>query len=879
MGTFDLDLATGHVTRDHNLERLYGIDAGAAATFDEWAELIHPDDRAELLDEVARVTAEGGEYRVEHRLVRPDAQLRWVERRGHAYADDTGRVVGLRGIVVDVTDRKAGEEERATLLERVTRLQAITSALARAGTPEQVLEIMVKDGVEATGASAGSVAVLDAGGSTLDVARAGGYPAGLVEEFGRMDLAAALPLAEAARTSTPVLSRDKTTWGERYPRVASHPVQAVHRAAGAFPLMIDDRVIGAVGLSFDDTQPFDEAQVEFLRAVVAQCAQALDRAWAYAAEADARQAAEEAQARLAILAEASSLLAGSLEYEATVPQVARLAVPLLGDCCVVDVLEGGEGEVARRVAAASAHPALERRLLAVPALAGAGRAIVDDPDVLADLGLLSALVLPLEARGHVLGVLALGRRRSTAFTEADRSLAAGLATRMAQAVDIARLYRAERRAHEDAETAAVHLRFLLDVSTTLAAPIEPRERLERLAAQAVGAICDLCLIDLVDRDGYIRRVAAVAADPALQPTADALLRLMAPDPESNHPSATAIRCGRTEHCPDVTDEQLRSIASSGTHLEVARQVEALSYLSVPLVGLSRVLGAVTLITTATSGRRYGTTDRILAEDMAKRVAMGLERASMHEEMRRVAQTLQASLLPSVPPVIPGLEVGTRYVAAEEGAVVGGDFFDVFALEPGAWAVVVGDVCGQGVEAAAVTGLARHTVRSCALEHESPAAVLTHLNEVLVGVGAESPDDSDPRFCTVCLGRLRVTDDGATVTLALGGHPLPYLLGAAGCVRQIGRPGSLLGVVPAPAVVDATYEIGPGEALVFYTDGITERHQGSRFFGDQALEATLAACAGLSADEIAGRIEDAARRFVDGQPSDDMAVVVVRVPPR
>ncbi|MDX6410448.1 MAG: hypothetical protein QOE13_3519, partial [Gaiellaceae bacterium] len=516
MGTFELDLASGRVSRDRNLEQLYGIAPGEAATLDDWAELIHPDDRAALLDEVARVTAEGGDYLLEHRFLRPDGQVRWVERRGHSYTDAGGRVVGLRGIVVDVTERKAGEQERSTLLERVTRLQAITAALARAGTPDEVLEIMVKEGVEATGASAGSVAVLDAGGDALDVARAGGYPAALLEEFGRMELVASVPLAEAARTATPVLTADIADWRRRYPHIATHPERGGHRAAAAFPLLVDDRVIGAVGLSFDEPQPFDALQTEFLAAVVAQCAQALDRAWAYAAEATARQAAEEAQARLALLAEASILLARSLEYETTLPEVARLAIPLLGECCVVDVFADGVGRLPRRVAATSADPALERRLLAVPPLAGADAAFTDDPAVLADLGLGSALVLPLDARGHALGILALGRRRSAAFTDADRSLAAGLATRIAQAVDNAGLYRAERRAHEDAETAAAQLRFLLDVSTMLAAPMETRERLEKLATQAAGAICDLCLVDLVDRDGSIRRVAAVAAEPELQ---------------------------------------------------------------------------------------------------------------------------------------------------------------------------------------------------------------------------------------------------------------------------------------------------------------------------------------------------------------------------
>ncbi|HEV2758262.1 MAG TPA: SpoIIE family protein phosphatase [Acidimicrobiales bacterium] len=881
MGTFDLELATGRVSRDPNLELLYGLEPGAAATFDEWAELIHPDDRLPLLAEVARVTAEGGEYRMEHRLVRPDGEVRWVERRGHAYSDADGNLAGLRGTVVDITERRESEEQRSTLLERVTRLQAITAALARAGTPDEVLEIMVKEGVDATGASAGSVAVLDASGTALDVARAGGYPAALLEQFRRMELAATVPLAQAARTATPVVCADVDEWSRRFPDLVAHSSRIGHRAAAAFPLKVDGRVIGAVGLSFDDPQPFDAPQVEFLTAVVAQCAQAMDRAWAYAAEARAHRSAEEARARLALLAEASIVLAGSLEYEGTLPDVARLAVPILGDCCMVDVLgdRDGAGDGWRRVAVASADADVEDALLALPLFASPTSDLTGHDGALDGLGLGSALVVPLEARRRTLGMLVLGRRRTDAFTDADRRLAEGLATRMAQAVDNAGLYRAERRAHRDAETAAARLQFLLDVSTTLAAPMEPDERLERLARQAADAVCDLCIVDLVDRDGAIRRVAAVAAVPELQPAADALLRLEPADPQGSQPSAAAIRGRRSELCPTLTEDRLRSITTSDAHLEAARQVGALSYLAVPLLGLRRVLGAVTLVTTSRSSRHYGAADLALAEDMAWRVAMGLERAWMHEEMRRVAQTLQSSLLPSVPPVIPGLEVGTRYMAAEEGTVVGGDFYDVFALGDESWAVVVGDVCGQGVEAAVVTGLARHTVRSSALEHDSPAAVLSHLNEVLLTSGPATASETDPRFCTVCLARLDVTAGGATVTLAMGGHPLPYVLGADGSVRQIGRPGSLIGVVPHATVADEEHRLAPGDALVLYTDGISERHQGASFFGERGIEETLSAAAGFSADAIAGLIEDAARRFVDDQPSDDMAVVVVRVPPR
>ncbi len=876
MGSFDLDMATGRVRRDPNLEDLYGLPPGAAASVDEWAALIHPDDRRRLLDEVARVAAEGGEYLLEHRLVRADGTVRWFERRGHTYTDESGRVAGIRGIAIDITERKVAEQERRVLLDRVTRLQAVTAALAGAGTQEEVLEIMVGDGVRAVDASAGSVAVLDPGGDALDVARADGYPAQLLEEFRRIDVAAPVPLAEAARTGQPVVLPDLHHLPGRYAALVPLADRGGHAAIAAFPLSVENRVVGAVGLSFGEPQPFDPAQMEFTAAVVAQCAQALDRAWSSTAEAEARLAAEEAQARLGLLADASIVLAGSMEYEATLPEVARMAVPLLGDCCVLDLVGPDDGEkagAAWRVAAASVDAESAALLESLPLPAG------PEAPAPGDAGRGAVLVVPLEARNRTLGMLAFGRRSPGAFSDADRSLAAQLGTRVAQAVDNAVLYRAERRAHEEAETAAAQLRFLLDVSTTLASPLGREERLQELARHAVRAMCDVCLVDLVERDGSLSRVAAVGRDPALQRAADALRRLSPADPQSRLPAAVAIRLRQTQLCAEITDERLQSISTGDSHLDVARRIQPVSYLAVPLVGLDAVLGAVTLITTTASGRRYGPDDRILAEDMASRVAMGLESASMHEDMRRVAQTLQASLLPSLPPAIPGLEVGTRYVAAEEGAVVGGDFYDVFSVAPDAWAVVVGDVCGQGVEAATVTGLARHTVRSSALEHDSPSTVLTHLNDVLLGVGHGPVPDADPRFCTVCLTRVRLTRCGAAVTLALGGHPLPYILRSDGSVCQAGRPGSLLGVVDVPDVVDEHYEMGPGDALVLYTDGITERHHGTSFFGESGLEETLAGVAGLTAEEIAGAVEQAARRFVAGQPADDMAVVVVRVPPR
>src|SRR5207237_2894197 len=139
--------------------------------------------------------------------------------------------------------------------------------------------------------------------------------------------------------------------------------------------------------------------------------------------------------------------------------------------------------------------------------------------------------------------------------------------------------------------------------------------------------------------------------------------------------------------------------------------------------------------------------------------------------RHVARTLQESLLPQGTLAIPGLEVAVRYQAAGEGTDVGGDFYDVFEAREGAWALVIGDVCGKGPEAAAVTGLARHTIRATTLHEARPSRVLAMLNETIIR------ELSDERFCTVCCVRLRPGPDGARLTICSGGHPLPLILRA------------------------------------------------------------------------------------------------------
>jgi len=283
-------------------------------------------------------------------------------------------------------------------------------------------------------------------------------------------------------------------------------------------------------------------------------------------------------------------------------------------------------------------------------------------------------------------------------------------------------------------------------------------------------------------------------------------------------------------------------------------------------------------------RQVSSHESTLLEDLAELVIDQLElrleardRVLSEERLRREAEqlagALQASLLPPTPPVIPGMEVATRFVPGEHGLTIGGDFLDVFRLDANSWALVVGDVCGKGAGAAALTGLARWTIRGAAVHQGAPSSVLRDLNSVLLADG-----EGDDHFCTAVFGRLELDAGGARVTLAISGHPQPILLSAAGLAERRGAPSLPLGMFPEVEPQDDLVELGPGDALVFYTDGIIEsRDRIGDLFGTQRLIDTLTGCADCTADQIAQQLIDRARAFAAHDLTDDAAVLVVRVP--
>lgn len=268
----------------------------------------------------------------------------------------------------------------------------------------------------------------------------------------------------------------------------------------------------------------------------------------------------------------------------------------------------------------------------------------------------------------------------------------------------------------------------------------------------------------------------------------------------------------------------------------------------------------------------GRTFTAFLRDITERKASELALRTGRERAVHIARTLQESLLPPTLPRVAGLELASRYRPAGDGSEIGGDFYDVFQNGRSDWGVVLGDVCGKGAEAAAVTALARYSIRATAIRSRRPGLVLRTLNEVL---HAQYPD----RFCTVLYSRLRRHRGHWHLAVASGGHPACILVRPSGELSELGEAGMLVGPFPSATFPETTAELQPGDFVVYYTDGVTEaRGAGRTFYGEKRLKELLRTLAGQPARVVATAVESSVMEFQGGLASDDLAVLVVRRPP-
>jgi PAS domain S-box-containing protein len=418
----------------------------------------------------------------------------------------------------------------------------------------------------------------------------------------------------------------------------------------------------------------------------------------------------------------------------------------------------------------------------------------------------------------------------------------------------------------EAKEAELRQRFLAQAGATLTSSLDYEETLQRLAQLVVPGLADWCAVDVVDANGRLNLVAVAHVDPDKVAFARELRSRYPPDPNEDAGSYGVLRSGRPELYPELPDELLAQSIDDPEQLETIRALGMRSVMLIPMDVAARTIGVLTMVS-AESGRSFTEDDLVFAGDLARRAATAVENARLYTERAAAALTLQQSLLPARLPTMPGWALASSYAAGDTTVDVGGDFFDVVELEEG-FLAVVGDVTGKGVQAAALTALARHTLATAARFDPSPAAVVSLLNDVLV----HRPEIS---LLTVACAHVVPTETGALVRLTSAGHPLPVLSRPGQAPTPIGPPGLLLGMTGTARWEQSEIELYPGDTLLFYTDGVTDTPSGAERFGEQRL---LDALPDAPADPhaIIAAVQRALREFQVGDVVDDRAMLALRL---
>jgi serine phosphatase RsbU (regulator of sigma subunit)/PAS domain-containing protein len=408
------------------------------------------------------------------------------------------------------------------------------------------------------------------------------------------------------------------------------------------------------------------------------------------------------------------------------------------------------------------------------------------------------------------------------------------------------------------DTVTAVTRMLLDNST-----FSEAVTLQRCARLLAGEIADWVIIDM-DRGGRLLR--QFAAGPRGGQT-DQLARVArGADPDQESLPALVHSTGKSVLLAHSDDTAALGRGPDGTPLGML--LSATSLICVPISDGTTGYGTLTLTRLADKGP-FGVADLGLAEELGGHLAVAIRVDRVFRQRSQVAEALQASLLPARLPAVAGLEFAAAYIGATQFQEISGDFYDVFKAGDG-WGIAVGDVCGKGQDAAAMTAAARHAIRALAHVHDTPAAVLAAANEVLVA------EDYDDRFVTASLAFLRQRERGVQVQLGSCGHVGPAVVRADGRVEILEGDGLPLGLFEDIQPGRLELELRTGDVLFFYTDGVTEARSADMSFFEDRLADALAAVAGRSASEIVRAVQELVTSFSAGELKDDVTILAVRV---
>jgi GAF domain-containing protein len=482
-----------------------------------------------------------------------------------------------------------------------------------------------------------------------------------------------------------------------------------------------------------------------------------------------------------------------------------------------------------------------------------------------DLGAIAFAGVPLtDSEGLVLGTLAVIDREPRAWTPSEVALLKDLGEVCSSELRlrIAREIADEARRH--AESAHDQLTLLGELTETLAATMDIDEALGKLGRMVAGRVADWCFVTLAEPAGTVRHVSAAHHDPVHAEDTTRLTQFAAAAPKELTALVTAVQRTARPIRRDAADPTALRVPAAAA--EIAERIGFSSFLVAPItapVG-PRIVGVVALVNGPGRGP-FGEAEERTAEEIGRRAGLAVDNSRLYGRQRHVAEVLQHSMLPELPH-ISGVELHARYLPAQVGAAVGGDWYDAFAQPDGSVMLAVGDVSGHDIEAAATMGQVRNLVRGDAYgRDDAPGPLLSQLDRALHGLAV-------PAAATAVLARLARDGDDYDLAFANAGHPPPILLRPDGEVEVWWEtPEPLLGLLPLPSRTTHRRRLTPGSTLLLYTDGLVEHPAQLIDDGIARLHDVLRGAQSRPADELCSRlIETATRR------DDDIALLLIRV---
>jgi serine phosphatase RsbU (regulator of sigma subunit) len=655
--------------------------------------------------------------------------------------------------------------------------------------------------------------------------------------------------------------------------VGREPVSAsaLEEGGSRATLQLGQPPLGIVQLVFGPGREVGEDDLLALSGFATRAAHALragERSRVRAAE------LERTRALLSVLGQAIAQLSLAHTLETAIEQVALL----LGAERLAVYLRDAEGRLAAAAGhgLAGPHVRVAEELLALTLGRYRGRPVLSFPqaeraeeladvrEALAEAGIEAALAAPLLAHEETIGLVGVFGPRGYEPTPDESALLAALSAQLAVAVQNARLHEEAKRERERAEAEkaiAERERSRTDALSQIARSFAESLSLDATLHAAARSAVELLGVDAavlrMPEEGHdlLVPVALHVADERLEEVVRAVLWR-----PQERPAARALRVGRPIVLDPSTAAELGSPhellipflekGSTAAVLPVATQAEALGTLTVLSLDPARPITAEMLET---------------ARSLAGQAALALDNARLYQQQKHFAETMQRSLLPRERPALDGLDVGAAH-AWPARVEVGGDVYDFTVLADGRLAVVLGDVTGHGIDAAADMAMAKFVFRSLAREHPEPADFLAAANEVVV------EEIGSGKFITMLY--LTVDPRGA-VACACAGHPFPRVLLPEAVVEPLEVRGVALGIEPGHTYDAVRTELPPGGAVVLFTDGVVEARRNGKVYGEERLDRLLAEQAILSAEELATAVLEDCRAFSGGELRDDCAVVVLK----